>query len=631
MHRTILTLSSFAPRTGAVAWLPALLVPIAIACRDGTDSSRAPIALVETILDPLATPGLLTRSSPAVKSGRIVPAVAGASDFAGRLALVTPPGTSCSFRCTPERDWLLTYAVALDASTLAAGAPGLGFEVRVEGERVGGPFAPARPVLQADAWQAGELALAPWAGREIVVELAAEEHPRGTAVRGGWSDVRIVRSVTIPRRRASRERPSLLVVLVDSLRTDALGCYGGEANATPELDRLAAEGLVFENAVAPAPWTLPSVASLFTGLDPDAHGVVHDERAVLVDGLRTLAERLAAEGVTTGAFVTNRLVARARNFHQGFETFVELFFDPDVETLHTSATRWLREQHGLQTFAYVHAMEPHDPYDPPAELREAHVPPYGGPHPLATKEAVSALRARLAQGSDPDTLSARDAVHFRALYDAEVAGWDAGLGRWLRELEAEGLLEDVVVVVTSDHGEEFLDHGMLTHGHSLHEELVRVPLIVWAPGRVAPGRVATPVRWTSLHAALIEIARGRIGTPSALAAMSSEVHPILLATEYGQRPGAPAPQRVVGLRRGNQKLMWFTGEDRYELYDLDTDPLERVNLLADRSAEDLDTEVPALALLLHGHVDAAVGVSPWNEAAPDDAMRSDLSALGYVR
>ncbi|RMF74893.1 MAG: hypothetical protein D6738_05235, partial [Acidobacteria bacterium] len=269
---------------------------------------------------------------------------------------------------------------------------------------------------------------------------------------------------------------NLLVVLVDTWRADAAGFAGAARALTPELDRWAAGGVVFERATTPSGWTRPAVVSLFTGLYPATHGV-QDKDHVAPDELVTLAEVLRARGWHTSAFVTNYAASDDFGLDQGFENF--RFFEPEraprpvrgrnywsIGEIDPEVGAFLSGPPAEPFFVYIHTTDPHYPYVPPDEYRRF--------------------------GSDP-----------RDLYDGEVRYTDHVVATWLERLRRSGALERTVVVLTADHGEEFHEHGGEGHGITVFEECVRVPLVVWAPG-LRPGRRDALVSLADLAPTLLE-------------------------------------------------------------------------------------------------------------------------------
>jgi arylsulfatase A-like enzyme len=315
----------------------------------------------------------------------------------------------------------------------------------------------------------------------VDVEYRAEQ------VRIGLADPRIVTPVSRPRRRSDREHPSIVVVQVETLRADVLGLYGGgRADLTPNLDALAAEAVVWERAMAPSSWTLPSTATLFTGLFPSAHGVVKPERAVMPAAVPTLAEIAREQGIVTGALLANDLLRSEAGFLRGFSVAASLPAT-DARGVGSLARAFLENHAGQQFFLMLHHWDPHYPYDAPAALRERFAEVDLAQHDAdhAMERILSGLRmGRPVEADDPDVRVSR------ARYLAAIAFWDEGLGELIATIESLGLAESTIVIVTSDHGEEFGEHGWIGHGSWLHDETVHVPLLAWAPG----GQLGEPRR-----------------------------------------------------------------------------------------------------------------------------------------
>ena len=301
-------------------------------------------------------------------------------------------------------------------------------------------------------------------------------------------------------------RPDMVLVVIDTLRADHVGAYGYSRPATPNLDALAAEGVLFERAYANASWTLPSFASLLTGLLPHEHRVVRDGKDTTLFGtlpatVTTLAERLQAAGYATGAVLNNTFLAPQFGLNQGFDHYDWQGAGP---TNHRSATdsvsaalSWLNQQQ-KPAFLLVHFIEPHAAYDPPAATRGVFTSAGKAPVPVP----FYYLDARPLAEDGPGVEERR--TYVRGLYDEEVLAADQALGALVSGLRARPRWGQTTLVVTSDHGEEHWDHGGFEHGHSLHGEVTRVPLI--AVGAVGPHRrVSTVVSLLDLHQSLVQL------------------------------------------------------------------------------------------------------------------------------
>jgi arylsulfatase A-like enzyme len=408
-----------------------------------------------------------------------------------------------------------------------------------------------------------------------VTRLGAPEPPPELAIpETVWWDLVVQQPQARPRASADRAHPNVLFLLVDTLAARHTSLHGSARDTTPHLAALAARGLRFERALSMSSWTLPATASLLTGLPPNAHGVLGDTRSYLMDGLRTWPEVLREQGVEGAAFVANTLVSKANNFDQGFGHW-EQANDETAEQLNARLLAWLDGQpRGARWLGYVHYMDPHAPYAAPGDARNRFAD--GPPAP----DGLSRLLPERVQRGEAPMPDAAAQAQLAALYDAEVAYFDACLGRLVAALEQRGLLESTLVVLTSDHGEELFDHGRWGHGYTLYDELLHVPLVVTGPGFPA-GRVhAEPMSTASVTSLVLQAAGaplpdGILALPGAPAAGAvTRVFSAVRTSLFG-------PQRnLVSVQDAARKLVWVVSEDpdappEVECFDLRSDPLEQ--------------------------------------------------------
>ena len=395
-------------------------------------------------------------------------------------------------------------------------------------------------------------------------------------------------------------RPDIVLVVVDTLRADHLGAYGYKPPTSPTIDALAARGVVFDAAWGAAPWTLPSMMSIVTGRTPSAHRVENDGLG-LAAGVPTLAQALKDRGYATGGFVSHIYVTASYGFDRGFETFddfgltkpgyrLEGGMEPRADKVTDAALGWLRKQSGRPVFLLVHYFDPHWPYDPPAAERDRFPASYAGP--------LDAAWDSISKFQDPSVPLPDDyAAFLRARYDGEIRFTDAQIGRLLAGLEKDGRGSRSFVVLTADHGEEFKDHGSIGHGRQMYEEVVRVPLVVavprgsggGSPDNAADGsgparrRIPAPVSGIDLLPTLCEIAGAAI--PAGVEGRS--LLPLLRgASPIDERPVISETVRLNAYRRavrqGGLKLIQVMDENRAELYDLASDPVEQHDLASSR-------------------------------------------------
>jgi arylsulfatase len=405
--------------------------------------------------------------------------------------------------------------------------------------------------------------------------------------------------VTVGHRIDHPDRPSIVFILIDTLRADYLGTYGFEGDVSPHLDALARESVVFEHCYSQAPWTKPAIASLFTSLHPAAHGVLshqgkYGRRAASVtrtdalsDEATTLAEVLQEAGYVTAAFVANPWILPDQGFAQGFDYFdgegASNFTNADVVL--AAARAWLATRPPDRPFfLYLHFMDVHGPYDAPDEdflaVRES--PSLGPPHTL-TEGEIARFRAYLGRVPWAGRTGSRERRSWRGRYAAGIRAFDRRLAPFLDELRTSGTLDQIALVVTADHGEEICDHHGWDHGYTLHEHQLHVPLLVRLPGPVRhPRRVQEPVALIDLMPTLLALAGTR--TPAGL--HGHDISPLL-----EHRPESDVPRPLLAsavkwqptqhaLRRWPYKLIATLPAGPTSLYDVERDPGEQHDLAA---------------------------------------------------
>lgn len=427
-------------------------------------------------------------------------------------------------------------------------------------------------------------------------------------------------------------RPNILLVTVDTLRADHLGAYGYEEARTGSIDALAAGGLTFDQATVQSPWTFPSFASILTSRYPGELGLAcgdtlfaEIQRRRVDAEERILAEELKDAGYCTAAVLTNPWLLPHFGLIQGFDDFIPVderqfhhiaglknltvlklshrfpIADRWLRTLYEwitgpageaavmevcaervteEAVRWLRDRRRAPFFLWVHYVDPHCPFDPPEAFQ-----PDLADFPAERREFLTSYNAE-----DIHTglarLTRRDREALAALYDAEIAYVDECVGELFAELETLGLAGDTLVIFTSDHGEEFWDHGGYQHGHTLYDELIRVPLIFRGPGvKAVPRRVAADVRLLDLMPTLLELAgrppppgtRGRSLAPHLAGEAGGQLEDVFAFSE-----GLYLTEERKAVRGNGLKLIYRPGSEEYELYDLAKDPGERQDISQSR-------------------------------------------------
>jgi len=490
------------------------------------------------------------------------------------------------------------------------------------------------------------------------------------------------------------ERPNLVVIVIDTLRSDRLVAHGAKMQVTPCLNRLAEEGFSFGNALAPSSWTKPSVASLFTGLYPGQHGALgslHFNRNLiqLDEDFVTLAERLKSEGYRTAAFVTNPHLLPYYHFDQGFEEYLQPAGTADRLFLHGS--QWLeklRLAHAVNPsapfFLYLHAVDPHSPYSPPERYRRLFLgrsPGPGADAPLTRKgefleillwldqfkfwepeeagqkftfdyeaECLDFRKAQIEQHMPFEELSRvyldfygkedpqlRQRIeHLTALYNAEAAFADETLRIFLKQLELRGLLDNTVVVVTSDHGEALLEHDTWGHGHNVYHEAIHVPFIFRIPSRegVVKGRCDDPVSLVDLYPTAMDLLG--LSRPAGLSGIS--LWPVMKSQSLSSLENRPVFSEMVkqwhdhvACVLGSKKLVRIAAENgdvTWQYFDLAADPFE----LRTEPVETWNGDAKKLKALIEKFLEnRAVDFDRKGEIVePSEEEIEQLKALGYI-
>ncbi len=462
-----------------------------------------------------------------------------------------------------------------------------------------------------------------YVGQKVTATFFQKNHdPGGTEA--GWKRISLESRRRV-RRRTAAEGPNVLFLMVDTVRADHCSLYGYERQTTPNLDRLAARSLVFDRAISPAAWTLPSVASMLTG----KYSI--KMRAVDGVGLRKrdvmLAELLLDEGFTTMAVSTNPLIGPNHAFDQGFETFIQKPWER-AATVNRHFSKWLKTAVSTQWFAYLHYIDPHDPYEAPSPFL-GHFSDSSYKGPFLRNKALNEIANTVNYGlKAPFTVDESDLGFLRDRYDEEIRYWDSTLGQLLEDLERNNVLDRTLIVVVSDHGEEFADHGKYKHGKHLYQETVHVPLLVSFPGSKLVGRRTDAVETRLLMSSLL----GYFGVakPAGIRGDLFEKDMItdraVSYSRYTVKPDDPHGRMgLVAQIRGQWKMISETDREGDLLFNLALDPPEK----DDRSAVDPDAHREnrlALEVWLKSHP-RPKGARP---AISDDTLEA-LRALGYVQ
>jgi len=440
----------------------------------------------------------------------------------------------------------------------------------------------------------------------------------------------------------SLEGPNLLLISIDSLRPDHLGCYGYRRPTSPVIDDLARNGVRFDTVVSTTSWTLPAHAALFTGMYDTAHGLV-DNGLSLSERHHTLAEALREHGYQTAGFYGGPYLHPTFGLGQGFDTYQSCMttLDDDlgseevrqqsrapIGASHRDVTgprtvaefsRWLDgADRGRPFFAFVHLWDVHYDYIPPPEFAALFVDPaYRGP--VDGRNFAQTIRQR-------PQLTAADRDQIIALYDAEIRFTDEIVGQLLERLGRAGLREDTAIVITADHGEEFAEHGGWGHQSSLFDEQVLVPLIVHWPTAFEPRAVPDQVRLIDVMPTLLSIAGLRRQPPT----QGRSLVPLLVGDSL--EPTSALSELLVDLRK-----LRTLREGDWKYFDADrTEVVGGIDLVNDPRETRLNQEMVDGVARLRNEVQRAwqfgntqVGGGAREIEIPAE-LQDKLRALGYT-
>jgi arylsulfatase A-like enzyme len=455
-----------------------------------------------------------------------------------------------------------------------------------------------------------------------------------------------------PQVRADASWPSIVLFSIDTLRPDHLGCYGYPRKTSPRMDQLAAEGALFENAISSSSWTLPAHCALFTGLADSVHGC-QDMDQRLADDRETLAERLAALGYATAGFFSGPALHPVFGLSQGFERYVDCtsFADLSLKMAQTGqsldggviqaaataditsprvyqeVSAWLQRNERRPFFLFIHLWDVHFDFIPPPPYDRMFDPNYTGTVTGQNFFVDDAINANMPQ---------RDREHIVALYDGEIGWTDEHIGKILDALDSRGLRDNTIVMLVADHGEEFFEHGGKGHRQTLYDEVIRIPLLVRFPGRIAAGqRFREQVGITDVLSTLLELS----GAPAPTDTMGRSLAGVMLGGKQDaadERHGLAiselfsAGHALRSYRQLDRKLIRDEHAKAARMFDLSADPAEH---------SPLPSASGALAKLLTGDEQRGLAwltefrkAFPGTAAAPKlpENVRQQLESLGYL-
>lgn len=505
-------------------------------------------------------------------------------------------------------------------------------------------------------WVDAGVDLSSWAGREI--KLTFETRSESPGAVAFWANPLLAGN-------SAPKRPNVLIYMIDTLRPDHASLYGYGRETTPYLKKFGAQAAVFDDCQVQATWTKPSAASLMTSLYSFTHGIRRDDDTI-PGGAATLAERLRAAGYVTASIIANPLAGRLSGLQRGFDYVSEWqavarrIREPEDAATDSAAVNrvllpWLEQHRNEPFFVYAHATDPHAPYRAPKAFEEKFADPAETPEfdRDFTKLRKMALRLGggfavsralcLKGGIDPDRFNRRAFER----YDAKILRNDASFEQLRAKLQDLRILENTLVIVVSDHGEEFWEHGWTGHGQSLYEELARGVLLISNPKLIAPRRISAPVQLIDVMPTVLDLLG--LAIPAAVEGQSLE--PLLKGRPF-QRRGPVVTSRFAHPYSQHDELAPENHIDSFALLDANWKLIYREKAkqagmnrveLYDRRADRGDTQdvagtnprqVDRMMTELGGWIDAQKRIRSTlggsGKAAVDRRTLDRLRTLGYL-
>lgn len=562
-------------------------------------------------------------------------------------ALYAPTDSRFMFEVWIPKNCYLEFACGFLEESYAASHGEVHFKIEIEtkGKEKSVLFSEKLTPSRRKDYSSHRIELLPYADHKVKIFFSTEDVPTDNK-KGNHSSLWIN---PILYRRSAETTPKIILVSLDTLRADHLGCYGYALDTSPSMDMLALDGVFFKNTYSTTSWTLPSHISLFTSLNTPRHGVVNMLHR-LDDSIPTLADILRNHSYYCAAFTGGGYIRRTYGFAKGFDSFHQIMQGnrqhvriDEAESLNKKTEAWLDHNYDKKFFLFLHTYQPHIPYENKSEAGQMFL------NENSQRQKVKAKDIFKGRGKYRAPLSEEQRNNIIALYDGEIRYTDEYLIKPLvAKLKALGIYNQTLLIVTSDHGEEFYDHQNWLHGSTLYNELIKIPLIVKFPdSRFQGTSVENIARITDIMPTILEEANV---DPSLFDLDGVSLLPLIKGEEQAERIFYAdlifrrvkdiAPQMFATNKNGlkyiqSQKIKsYFTKRmavdlegKKIEIYDLSKDPGEKKNL-ADRD------DYKSLCLELMAHLARYYQSHSGRQAESikmDPELRETLKALGYIR
>jgi arylsulfatase A-like enzyme len=611
------------------------------------------------ITDPLGRPLMLMPTDGlfdlvAIQSIRVVPRKAEFTQSAGRQfigkqeeyrnTLYVRSPSKVTFEVSVPKEAQLHFGMGITEKHMPAT-----FRVSVESKELN-----ETTVTDADTWVDKTVDLSAYGGRNVKITFETSAAKAGEVAL--WANPLL----TI---KARRDRPNVLLYMIDTERADHNSLYGYARETTPFLKKLGEQGLVFEDCQVQATWTKPSVASLLTSLYSFTHGIIQDYDTI-PKGATTLAEQLRAAGYVTAGIIANPFAGRLSGLQRGFDYVSEWAviqrYRKDAEDRGTDSAAvnkivfpWLEQHRDEPFFLYAHTTDPHAPYRPPAGFEEKFANPRDTTQFNNTYKSLVDKRSYGGGVVVSRALCRRDGVNPDKFiqeaidrYDGEILHNDRSLEQLVNKLKQLGILDNTLIVVVSDHGEEFWEHGWTAHGHSLYQELTHGVFVMWNPKLIpTPRRVTETVQLIDVMPTVLDllslkvpnVVQGQSLVPFARGQHFQRRGPVMTSRYASPHAHGMVPENAtdtVALLDTNWKLVYrdkgkSVGLNKVELYDRRTDRGETNNVAA-QHPQDVDRMMTEIGKWLDAEKQIRTILGRGTKATMDQQTLDQLRSLGYL-
>jgi len=432
--------------------------------------------------------------------------------------------------------------------------------------------------------------------------------------------------------KATIERPNILLISVDTLRADHVRAYGYSRDTTPWMDYFAGNAFRFTNLVSASSWTIPAHMSMLTGLYPSVHQTIHFTLK-LDDKITTLAQVLKKNGYYTAGFASNFMLESRYGFGKGFDYYDDFTVTRATENEKVEFARtapllnkvvlgWLKTNYRKRFFLFVHYFDPHYAYNPPPPYDTLFDPGYKG---KVDGCHIETLKPNIAR---------KDLKHVVSLYDGEIRYTDGYIGALLKELETLGINEKTLIILTSDHGEEFFEHGGTRHGETLYNEAIRVPLIIKLPGSHKPAVINTLASDVDLMPTICDYVKAT--PPQGMQGKS--LLPAMNGTAEEERPYVFSEVTIdlfkttEAIVSRDYKFICHLNTGTRELYNLANDPGEKRNLIKVEQGKAVELERELMKFVVSsGNLASVLRSTGNNTVVHDEETKKKLKSLGYMQ